>query len=69
MDRYSNGSYVVKDRVNDVYMVEDIKSKDDIEVSDINETVLPNNTNNQTSLKEVDDRFMTIDDLLNDIEG
>lgn len=69
MDRYSNGSYVVKDKVNDVYMIEDIKSKDDIEVSDINETVLPNNTNNQTSLKEVDDRFMTIDDLLNDIEG
>lgn len=69
MDRYSNGSYVVKDKVNDVYMVEDIKSKDDIEVSDITETVLPNNTNNQTSLKEVDDRFMTIDDLLNDIEG
>lgn len=69
MDRYSNGSYVVKDRVNDVYMIEDIKSKDDIEVSDITETVLPNNTNNQTSLKEVDDRFMTIDDLLNDIEG
>ena len=69
MDRYSNGSYVVKDRVNDVYMVEDIKSKNDIEVSDITETVLPNNTNNQTSLKEVDDRFMTIDDLLNDIEG
>ncbi len=69
MDRYSNGSYVVKDRVNDVYMVEDIKSKNDIEVSDITETVLPNNTNNQTSLKEIDDRFMTIDDLLNDIEG
>ena len=69
MDRYSNGSYVVKDRVNDVYMVEDIKSKNDIEVSDITETVLPNNTNNQTSLKEIDDRFMTIDDLLNNIEG
>lgn len=69
MDRYSNGSYVVKDRVTDVYTIESIKSKDDIEVSDVNETVLPNNTNNQTSLKEVDDRFMTIDDLLNNIEG
>ena len=68
MDRYSNGSYVVKDRVNDVYMVEDIKSKDDIDTSDINETVSPNNINNQPSLKEVDDRFMTIDDLLNNID-
>ena len=69
MDRYSNGSYVVKDRVTDVYTIESIKSKDDIEVSDIKEVVLPDNTKNQTSLKEVDDRFMTIDDLLNNIEG
>ena len=69
MDRYSNGSYVVKDRVTDVYTIESIKSKDDIEVSDITEIVLPDNTKNQTSLKEVDDRFMTIDDLLNNIEG
>lgn len=69
MDRYSNGSYVVKDRVTDVYTIESIKSKDDIEVSDITEVVLPDNTKNQTSLKEVDDRFMTIDDLLNNIEG
>ena len=69
MDRYSNGSYVVKDRVTDVYTIESIKSKDDIEVSDIKEVVLPDNPKNQTSLKEVDDRFMTIDDLLNNIEG
>ena len=69
MDRYSNGSYVVKDRVTDVYTIESIKSKDDIEVSDIKEVVLPDNTKNQTSLKEVEDRFMTIDDLLNNIEG
>ena len=69
MDRYSNGSYVVKDRVTDVYTIESIKSRDDIEVSDITEVVLPDNTKNQTSLKEVDDRFMTIDDLLNNIEG
>ena len=71
MDRYSNGSYVVKDKIEDVYIVEGIKSKDDIEIS----TILNNNdnidTNNKekTSLKEIDDRFMTIDDLLDNMEG
>ncbi len=71
MDRYSNGSYVVKDKIEDVYIVEGIKSKDDIEIS----TTLNNNdnidTNNKakTSLKEIDDRFMTIDDLLDNMEG
>ena len=71
MDRYSNGSYVVKDKIEDVYIVEGIKSKEDIEIS----TTLNNNdnidTNNKakTSLKEIDDRFMTIDDLLDNMEG
>ena len=71
MDRYSNGSYVVKDRIEDVYINASIKSKDDIEIS----TTLNNNdnidTNNKekTSLKEIDDRFMTIDDLLDNMEG
>ena len=71
MDRYSNGSYVVKDRIEDVYINASIKSKEDIEIS----TTLNNNdnidTNNKakTSLKEIDDRFMTIDDLLDNMEG
>ena len=68
LDRYSNGSYVVKDKVNAVYMLENIKGKDDIEIFDNSEEVMPGSQNNKTSLKEVDDRFMTIDDLLDNIE-
>ena len=67
MDRYSNGSFIVKDRIMDVYMLEGIKSKDDIEIKEINENIEV--VDKKTSLKEVDDRFMTIDDLLNNIEG
>ena len=71
MDRYSNGSYVVKDRIEDVYIVEGIKSKDDIELSITTITTNNIDTNNKakTSLKEIDDRFMTIDDLLDNMEG
>ena len=68
MDRYSNGSYVVKDKVSDVYMLENIKGKDDIDIFNDEEIVITDNQNNKTSLKEVDDRFMTIDDLLDNIE-
>lgn len=67
MDRYSNGSFIVKDRIMDVYMLKGIKSKDDIEIKEINENIEV--VDKKTSLKEVDDRFMTIDDLLNNIEG
>ena len=50
----------------DVYMLEGIKSKDDIEIKEINENIEV--VDKKTSLKEVDDRFMTIDDLLDNIE-
>jgi len=72
MDRYSNGSYVVKDKVSDVYEECELKSKDDIEIrEEDNETTRSEvvKTEKNPSLKEVDDRFMTIDDLLNNIEG
>ena len=70
MDRYSNGSYVVKERIVNVYKEALIISKDDIItfVEDNNKREEKINTNNNPSLKEVDDRFMTIDDLLNNIE-
>ena len=70
MDRYSNGSYVIKERIVNVYKEALIISKDDIItfVEDNNKREEKINTNNNPSLKEVDDRFMTIDDLLNNIE-
>ena len=68
MDRYSNGSYIVKERVICAYKEALIMSKDDAYV------VVKNNKENNVSkdkdpsLKEIDDRFMTIDDLLNNIK-
>ena len=70
MDRHSNGSYVVKDRIEDVYINASIKSKEDIEISTtINNDNIDTNNKAKTSLKEIDDRFMTIDDLLDNMEG
>lgn len=77
MDRYSNGSYVVKDRVNASYIVSKLISKDKDEVKEILNGVSEkevstnfksNKSDKEISLMEVDDKIMTIDDLLKDIE-
>ena len=66
MDRYSNGSYVVKDKIINSYL--------DVPYLMEEETIAESKDNNQEvkkdepSLKEIDDRIMTIDDLLHDIE-
>ena len=66
MDRYSNGSYVVKDKIINSYL--------DVPYLMEEETITESKDNNQEvkkdepSLKEIDDRIMTIDDLLHDIE-
>ena len=64
MDRYSNGSYVVKDKIINSYLTVDsvIEEKEDEK-----EEIKVSKTEN--SLKEIDDRIMTIDDLLDNIEG
>ena len=66
MDRYSNGSYVVKDKIINSYLdVPYLMEEETIaESKDNNQEV----KNNEPSLKEIDDRIMTIDDLLHDIE-
>ena len=62
MDRYSNGSYIVKDRIINSYLI--INSISD-EIEETEEKIV---TNPEKSLKEIDDRIMTIDDLLVNIE-
>jgi len=58
MDRYSNGSYIVKDKiVNSYLLVNNITGKGK-EVKEIKEL----------NLKEIDDKIMTIDDLLNNTQ-
>ena len=78
MDRYSNGSYVVKDKVNNSYIEVDTLSKDNfdnleyieekkIEVKQREQ--LSFGMLNRESLKEVDDRMVIINNFLDNVEG
>ena len=75
MDRYSNGSYIIKDRINDSYLEPDILSKSDfdnleyIEDKKPEQTALSFDMLNKESLKQVDDKMVRINNFLNDIEG
>ena len=65
MDRYSNGSYIVKDKIIDTHELTKLTSKEDSEKEVEAEPVVEKH---QESLKEIDDRMMTIDDLLKNME-
>ena len=76
MDRQSNGSFVVKDRVMntyknvkiiDQYSDNDKISNDNNEVMDEKKTVIINKE--VKSLKAIDDKIMTIDEILGNIEN
>ena len=64
MDRYSNGSFIVKDKIIDTY---NIISIDDNKEEVIKEEVVVKKQD-KVSFKEIADKFMTIDDLLDNIE-
>lgn len=64
-DRYSTGSNIAKKKINDVFEVRKLKLKEDLE----KETeILESIPKNEVSLKEIDDKIMTIDDFLDDFE-
>ena len=73
MDRQSNGSFIVKDRVMDAHkcvnMVsqnsEDDKARNDEEVEEKKTVVV---SKEAKSLKAIDDKIMTIDEILNSME-
>ena len=70
MDRYSTGSTISKTKLDDVYEVASL-SKD--EIKDIKEVSKPitkeeSKEKKAVSLKEIDDKFMTIDDFLNNFD-
>ena len=81
MDRYSNGSYIVKDRINNSYLKIEPLSKEGFEeqVEETKEEEKPKPKQEQTtlsfdnlykeSLKSVDDRMVVINNFLDDIEG
>lgn len=61
MDRYSTGSNIIKGDIKNIFLQTSIVKKEDItpEVTLSDETV-----NNKPSLKEIDDKLMTIDDFI-----
>ena len=75
MDRYSNGSYVVKDKIKNAYLAKKVLSKDDFSNLEFVEDKRPEQTQinfdmlNKESLKEVDDRMVIINNFLDNIEG
>ncbi len=63
MDRYSTGSSISKHDIKDAYKLQELKKKDEL----IEKIVVNENKPNEKpkiSLKEIDDRLMTIDDFL-----
>ena len=80
MDRYSNGSYIIKDRITNCYIEPSIASKEDFsskeEVKEeekkavkTEQTSLSFDMLNKESLKQVDDKIVRINNFLDDIEG
>lgn len=62
MDRYSTGSIISKDKIKDVFVSTTLTKKDDIVVESEIEV---KEEKKKVSLKEIDDRLMTIEDFIN----
>ena len=75
MDRYSNGSYVVRDRINYVYTEMEPLDKDMFSNMKYDSDKVDNvkqisfDMLNKQSLKEVDDKMVVINNFLDNIEG
>ena len=75
MDRYSNGSFVVKDKIKDTYLKVQELSKDALSGLEYVEEAKPEQEQlsfdmlNKESLKEVNDRMVIINNFLDDVEG
>ena len=75
MDRYSNGSFVVKDKIKDTHLKVQELSKDAlnsleyVEEAKSEQEQLSFDMLNKESLKEVDDRMVIINNFLDDVEG
>ena len=77
MDRQSNGSFIVKDRVIDTYKKYNIVSQDSdndldnnviVEKSKEEKKIMTDNIKEAKSLKAIDDKIMTIDEILDNME-
>ena len=64
MDRYSNGSYVIKDRIISSYNIKNMETYTDIEKDDKSYSKIEKS---DISLKEIDDKLSNIDSIINEI--
>ena len=62
-DRYSTGSIISKDKINDVFINANLENIDDFKKQ---ESIPIDIDKSKVNLKEIDDRLMTIDDFLNE---
>ena len=76
MDRHSNGSFIVKDRLLDTYQVVKLIGSEELKgepveqvVSEVKEEQISLKLDKEMkSLKNIDEKMMSIDEYLNDIE-
>lgn len=61
LDRYSTGSQVIKNSLTDAFIVAELVKKDNLESPEVE----LRSKKESISLKEIDDKLMTIDDFLN----
>ena len=67
-DRYSTGSSISKKRIKDVFITKSLVSKEEIENEEMIEVLDEEPIKEEVSLKEIDDKILTIDDFLEDFE-
>ena len=65
MDRYSNGSYIIKDKIVNSYLVASLIGKESVDYEK-KETI--KFVKRDVSLKEIDDRLQNIDDMIDEMD-
>lgn len=65
VDRYSTGSVISREKLMDVFEVTELKDKDSINNEPVKDEEKSETVKEKVSLKEIDDRLMTIEDFLN----
>lgn len=68
MDRYSTGSQITKKKIVGAFELKTLVTKDKLEVGNVTMIENSNNETQDVSLKEIDERLMTIDDFLKENE-
>ena len=74
MERYSIGSSIIKKQITDTYTVKELQNKNDLErnivtnLSDDDIEEIIDDTREQLSLNEIDDKFLEVDEILDDFD-